>query len=71
MQADADLGGLERQFAAGQFVPLREWLREKIHRKGQSVTAAELVKQVTGKPLSHQPLIDHLRNKLGRLYGIN
>jgi carboxypeptidase Taq len=69
-QADAELGGLDRQFARGEFQPLRQWLREKIHQQGQRHTAAELVEQVTGRPLSPQPLMAHLRAKLGPLYGI-
>ena len=70
VQADADLGGLDRQFAAGQFHPLADWLREKIHSTGQRFTAAELVRRVTGQPLSHRALIDHLRRKLAPLYGL-
>jgi carboxypeptidase Taq len=69
-QADADLDGLDNQFARGGFAPLREWLRENIHRHGQCFTAGELVERVTGKPLSHEPLMRHLRGKLGSLYGI-
>jgi carboxypeptidase Taq len=69
-QADHDLGGLERQFSLGQFRPLRDWLREKIHSQGQRYTAAELVQNITGKPLDHRPLIQYLRQKLEPLYGI-
>jgi carboxypeptidase Taq len=68
VQADTDLGGLEQQFAAGEFQPLRDWLRDKIHTSGQRYTAAELVKRITGQPLSHCALIEHLRRKLGPLY---
>ena len=68
-QADADLGGLAGQFARGEFQPLREWLGEKIHRQGQRYSAAELIRRVTGQPLSHVPLIDHLRQKFEPLYG--
>ncbi|MBI3838691.1 MAG: carboxypeptidase M32, partial [Planctomycetia bacterium] len=70
-QADADLGSLGPQFARGDFQPLRDWLRENIHRHGQRYTAAELVRRITGKPLSHAPLMAHLRNKLAPLYGLN
>ena len=68
--ADADLGGLPDMFAHGQFEPLRNWLREKIHQQGQRYSAAELVQRATGAPLSHGPLIGALRAKLGPLYGI-
>ena len=69
-QANTDLGGLDRQFAAGNFQPLLNWLREKIHRVGQCYTADELVKRVTGQPLSHAPLMQHLRGKFGPLFGV-
>jgi len=69
--ADAELGGLAEPFARGEFQPLRRWLGEKIHRQGQRYSAAELVERVTGRPLSWQPLIEHLRTKLGPLYGID
>jgi carboxypeptidase Taq len=70
-QADHDLGGLDHQFAAGQFQPLRDWLRQHVHHPGQCYTADELVEKVTGKPLSHAPLMRHLRGKFGALYGLN
>jgi carboxypeptidase Taq len=69
-QADKDLSGLHAQFAKGEFAPLREWLREKIHRPGQCYTADELVNRVTGKPLSHAPLMQYLKGKFGPLYGV-
>jgi carboxypeptidase Taq len=69
-QADHDLGGLAAPFARGEFAPLKTWLNEKIHHRGQCYTADELVQLVTGKPLSPAPLIRHLRRKLGPLYGI-
>ncbi|MGD9719810.1 MAG: carboxypeptidase M32 [Pirellulales bacterium] len=70
-QADMELGGLAAQFARGEFSRLREWLGEKIHRHGQCFTAAELVEKITGKTLSHAPLVAQLREKLAPLYGLN
>lgn len=69
-QADRDLGGLARQFEAGEFAPLREWLANRIHRHGQRYTAGQLVERITGSPLSHEPLLAHLRGKLAPLYGL-
>ena len=68
-QAVADLGDLDAQFARGEFAPLRQWLQDRIHRHGQCYTASELVQRVTGRPLTHEPLMRHLRSKLGPLYG--
>jgi carboxypeptidase Taq len=69
-KADAELGGLAAQFARGEFGPLREWLRREIHEVGCRYTAPELVERITGKPLSHEPLMAHLYGKFGELYGI-
>jgi len=69
-KADRDLGGLSKQFARGEFQPLKTWLNQNIHQQGQRYSAAELVQSVTGQPLTHGPLIRHLRSKLGPLYGL-
>jgi carboxypeptidase Taq len=69
-QAEADLGGLAGPFAQGEFQPLLDWLRENVHRHGQRYSAAELVHRITGRELSHTPLMEHLRAKLGPLYGL-
>ena len=69
-QADRDLGGLPALFSRGEFDPLKSWLNEMIHHRGQCYTASELVELVTHQPLSHAPLIRHLRGKLAPLYGI-
>ena len=69
-QAKADVVDLEGAVARGDFQPLLAWLREKIHRHGQRWSAAELVERGTGRPLSAEPLVAHLRAKLGPLYGL-
>jgi carboxypeptidase Taq len=68
--ARKDLGDLHGQFQRNEFRPLKEWLNAKIHRHGQRYRAAELVRVVTGEPLNHRYLLDHLRSKFGPLYGI-
>jgi carboxypeptidase Taq len=69
-QARQDLGDLDGDFRKGTFGRLKGWLNEKVHRPGQRWRAAELCKRVTGRPLSHKPLLDYLRGKYAPLYGI-
>ncbi len=69
-QARKDLGDLDAQFARGEFAGLLGWLREKIHSQGKRFTARELVKRVTGKDLSAEPLLAHLRRKAAEVYGV-
>lgn len=68
-QADADLGGLEPLLAQGQFEPVRDWLRTRVHQHGERYRGRQLVEQVTRQPLSHAPLAAYLRGKLVSLYG--
>jgi carboxypeptidase Taq len=69
-QARKDLGDLDAQFARGEFQPLLTWLNENIHRHGRRYTARQLVKRVTGKDLSAEPLLSHLRRKASEFYGV-
>jgi carboxypeptidase Taq len=69
-QAESDIGSLAEHFARGEFQPLGQWLKTHVHDVGQRYTAAELIERVSGKPLSHAPLIAYLRAKLEPLYGI-
>jgi carboxypeptidase Taq len=69
-QARQDLGDLAAMFRRGEFLPLRDWLRQQVHQHGRRYTAAELIERVTGKPLSHDALMRHLRGKFGPLYGL-
>jgi carboxypeptidase Taq len=64
------LGDLDAAFRAGEFQPLREWLNTQIHQHGKRWPTAELVQRVTGKPLSSEPLVRHLKERFGPLYGL-
>jgi carboxypeptidase Taq len=68
--ARRDLGDLDADFRRGEFGRLKGWLNEKVHRPGQRWRAGELCRRVTGRPLSHKPLIAYLRAKYAPLYGI-
>ncbi len=69
-RADADLGGLDALIARGDFAPLLDWLRTRVHRQGQRYSAATLIERATGSKLDHQPLIRSLRERYTPLYGL-
>jgi carboxypeptidase Taq len=69
-QARRDLDDLDGEFRAGRFQGLKGWLNDKIHSCGQRHRAGELCKRLTGRPLSHQPLMAYLRGKYGPLYAL-
>jgi carboxypeptidase Taq len=66
----ADLPDLDARIAAGDFAPVREWLRIKIHRQGRRHLAPELCLRVTGSALSATPLMAYLEEKFTDVYGL-
>ncbi len=62
-----DLENFDGLVAHGEFSPIREWMREHIHRHGAAKTPAELLKDVCGAELDAQPFIDYLRGKYSNL----
>jgi carboxypeptidase Taq len=68
--AARQLGDLDAAFAKGEFAPLREWLRERVHRHGRRHYPADLCRLVTGAPLSPEPFLTYLELKLRSLHGV-
>ncbi|MFL6041788.1 MAG: carboxypeptidase M32 [Gaiellales bacterium] len=58
------------QIGRGEFAPLLEWLRERVHRRGAIEDADVIIGRATGAELSAQPFIDYLWAKYGDLYGL-
>jgi carboxypeptidase Taq len=69
-QAKRDLPRLESRIAQGKLLPLRDWMRKKIHAPGRTYPAPELVKRITGRPLSVRPFAEYVERKYGELYGL-
>ncbi len=69
-RAHADLPDLDAQLASGELAPLREWLREHVHRHGAKFSASELLDRVVGEPISVTPFVTYLKSKLGDAYGL-
>ena len=68
-RALADLGDLDEQFERGEFAPLREWLREHVHRYGRAFTPQELLQRAVGGGMDPGPYLGYLERKLGELFG--
>lgn len=68
--AQTEMPGLENEFAAGRFDSLLGWLRSNVHQCGKRYSSSELVQRATGKELSAQPLLKHLRAKTQLYYGV-
>jgi carboxypeptidase Taq len=71
-QALAALPDLHAQFERGEFLPLREWLRDHLHRHGRKFTPKETLKKVTGTDtVDVGPYVSYLTKKFTELYGLS
>jgi carboxypeptidase Taq len=61
--AERAVGPLEESFARGEFAPLREWLREHVHRHGMRWPVATLVERATGKGPDPSFLVESLTER--------
>jgi len=59
----SDRPALDEEIAAGQFSGLFEWLRQNVHRFGASLSAPELIRNATGKPLSAAAWLRYVEGK--------
>ncbi len=60
---ERDLGPLDALIEAGDFAPLRTWLREHVHRHGRQYPAADLCRRVTGEDLDARHFLKYLEGK--------
>ena len=63
---DLDLDELS---GSGDFAPILDWLRERIHSQGSIREGDDLMREVTGRPLGHEAFMAYLTTKYGALYG--
>ena len=59
--ARAALGDLDAQLEAGDLAPLRDWLREHVHRHGKRLEPRELIHSATGRELDPEPYLAYAR----------
>jgi carboxypeptidase Taq len=70
-RAHADIPDLDDRIAAGELAPLREWLREHVHRYGAKFTTAELLQRELGQPIAVAPFVSYLKRKLSDVYAVD
>jgi carboxypeptidase Taq len=61
---------LEEDFARGDFAWLLGWLRSHVHAAARRHDPLTLVRLLTGRELSPQPLLRYLKLKYQKLYGL-
>ena len=60
-------GPIQALISTGDEVKIQAWLGKTVWPLGRSVNGEELVKQVSGRPLSPQPFLAYLQTKVDAL----
>ncbi|WP_455140104.1 carboxypeptidase M32 [Candidatus Hodarchaeum mangrovi] len=63
-----DLPEWHEKINTGKFTPIRQWLANNIHSKGVLYDGLDMVKEITGEPLTVRYFIHYLENKYSELY---
>jgi carboxypeptidase Taq len=69
-RAHDDIPDLPESLAAGELTPLREWLRDNVHRHGSKFTTAEIVQRVASEPITVAPFVGYLKRKIADVYDV-
>jgi carboxypeptidase Taq len=64
------LPDLDQRIERGELEPLRDWLREHVHRHGRKLEPAEIVERATGRPIEIGPYLRYLSRKYAEIYGL-
>lgn len=67
-KALAALPDLYEQFERGEFMPLREWLRDNLHQHGRKFTPQETMQKVVGGSIAVGPYVKYLKEKFSDIY---
>ena len=63
-------GGVREGMATADYLPLREWMTEHVHRHGRRYTRDKLLEKATGGTLDPTFYIEHLSQKYSDIYRI-
>ncbi|MFX1508148.1 MAG: carboxypeptidase M32 [Promethearchaeota archaeon] len=66
-----DLPSWRTSLQNGNFTPIREWLAHNIHQKGAQFDVLDLIKEITGEPLTVKYFIEYLEKKYSELYNLS
>jgi carboxypeptidase Taq len=67
-RANADIPSLDDSIAASDLAPLREWLREHVHRYGSKFSTSELLERELGTEIAVGQFVSYLKAKLADVY---
>jgi len=68
-QMKKEIKDLDNDLEKGDFSKISNWLKEKVHKKGATLTAEGIIKELTGEGLNSKIFLDYLNEKYSKIYG--
>ena len=65
-----EIPALDEQVTRGDFEPLLDWLREKVHQHGAVYEPADLIERITGAPFDAAALVRYIVTKYSDVYSL-
>jgi carboxypeptidase Taq len=59
----------KKEIKKGNFQPVKSWLIENVHSKGDLYDPADLVKVICGESMNVKPFLSYLDKKYSKIYG--
>jgi carboxypeptidase Taq len=69
-RAMAEIPDLDERIERGEFMRLRDWLGERLHRFGRMLPPQNLVRRAVGTEADPGPYVAYLRRKAEEVYGV-
>ena len=66
-----DLGDIDAMISSGDWSPMLDWLRPRIHERGNQVTPSKLIEDATGRAPTPEPFLNYLEQKYRALYQLD
>ncbi len=67
MKKDIDVFALAKE---GNFSPIKEWLKEHVHKYGASLKNKEIIKLATNEEFNPKYYVEYLKNKFKKIYDL-
>ena len=65
-----ELGDINTIIQSGDWSSILEWLQDRIHLKGSTLSPSELITKATGSEPSPEPFLQYVEEKYGKLYSL-
>ncbi len=70
-QLKKEIPDWEEKIEKGNLKAVLDWFRTNVHEKGNTKDSTEMVKEITGKEVSSDYIVEYLQEKYSKLYNLN